>query len=73
MLFIRTPQADKLNINELSDVNRIEIIDVTGKLVEAIEISNFNVTINTSDLKSGVYTVVFYTDDGVLTSQFVIR
>ncbi len=67
------PATDKLNINEVSDVSRIEIIDITGKLVEAREISNFNVTLNTSDLKSGVYTVIFYTDEGVLTSQFVIR
>lgn len=67
------PTKGILNINELFDVNRIKIFDVTGKLVESIEINSINVTINTSDLKSGVYVVVFHTDDGVTTSQFVIR
>jgi hypothetical protein len=67
------PATDKLHMDELFDVERITIFDVAGNFIKSIEISSINLTLNTSDLNSGMYIIAFHTGNGVRTSQFVVH
>lgn len=65
------PVEDVLNINDLNDVNKIEIFDITGKMVQSAIVESNRISVNISALNSGVYIVSFYTKNGIKTNKFV--
>ncbi len=65
------PVEDFLNINDLDEVSKIVIFDVTGKQVKSLFVRSNRISINTSDLNSGVYIVSFYTKNGIKTNKFL--
>jgi len=65
------PVNDVLNIGDISSVSKIEIFDVTGKIVYSTEVNAPNISINTSNLSNGIYIVSFINNKGVQTSKFV--
>ncbi|NOX87207.1 MAG: T9SS type A sorting domain-containing protein [Chlorobi bacterium] len=65
------PVEDILNIDDVTDVNKIVISDASGKLIESVSVNSNRVSISTSGLNSGVYIVSFYTEKGILTSKFM--
>ena len=65
------PVGDVLNISNLEDVNRIEILDVSGRLVLSRDVETNRVSINTSELTNGMYIVSYHTSNGIQTSKFV--
>ena len=65
------PVGDILNLSNLEDVSKVDIFDVTGKLVLTRDVETRQVMINTSELTNGIYIVSYQTSNGVLTSKFV--
>ena len=65
------PVGDVLNISNLEDVNRIEILDVSGRSVLSRDVESNRVSINTSELTNGMYIVSYHTSNGIQTSKFV--
>jgi hypothetical protein len=49
------PVADQLTVSGIAKVNRIEILDVTGKVLRNVEVNSDEVTLNVSDLRKGMY------------------
>jgi hypothetical protein len=72
-LIYPNPAKYKLNINDLIDVYRIQLFDVTGKLCKSLEVNTIHISMNIADLKCGFYTIVFHTEEGIATSALMIR
>jgi hypothetical protein len=49
------PAQDEITITGLAQVNRLEIMNITGKLIRNIEITGDEVTVTISDLNKGMY------------------
>ena len=49
------PATDQLTIRGLAKVNRIEILDITGKMLQKVVVTEDEVTLNVSNLLSGMY------------------
>jgi hypothetical protein len=68
------PVNNTLNLENVSDVNRIEIYDITGKLAKFVELEmNSNITIDLSDLNTGVYILKASTEKGIQSNKFIKR
>jgi len=66
------PVVTVLNIDNTSDVNLVEVFDVTGKLVRTIQVALAqSVTIDVAELQEGVYIVNVTNDKGTQTSKFI--
>jgi hypothetical protein len=49
------PAIDEIKISGLAKVNRLEIMDITGKILRKVEITGEEVTLNISNLSKGMY------------------
>ena len=49
------PAVDYVTITGLKNVNRLEIMDLTGKVLRIIEVTGEELTVNISDLQAGIY------------------
>ena len=65
------PVFNTLTISDIDDVNRIEIFDVSGKIVKSIEVSTEKVSMNLSELNSGVYIISLHNESGIQTTKFI--
>jgi hypothetical protein len=66
------PVGNQLTIDNIGDVNKIEVYNVIGEMVKSVNsLPSTGITINTSDLTSGVYFVTFHNESGVQTTKFV--
>ncbi len=66
------PVGDELHISNLDGVEEIEIYTITGTVVKSFDnITTETFTINTSDLRSGVYFLSVRNKNAVLTNRFV--
>ncbi|MAE09402.1 MAG: hypothetical protein CL661_11925 [Bacteroidetes bacterium] len=66
------PVTTSLNLYNISDVTKIEVYDITGKLVRTVQLDSAQeVSIDVADLNVGVYIVNVYNDSGVQTAKFV--
>ncbi|NQX98673.1 MAG: T9SS type A sorting domain-containing protein [Flavobacteriales bacterium] len=63
------PASTKLKITTELPINRINIIDVTGKLVKMIVQNKKNIDI--TDLVSGIYFIQIFTEDKTLIQKFI--
>lgn len=65
------PVGNVLNLSDLEDVSKVEIFDVTGKLVLTRDVETRQVIINTSELTDGLYIISYHTANGIQTSKFI--
>lgn len=66
------PVNDKLTIANLSGINTIEIINISGELVRKIdETSLQTINVNTSNLAKGFYFIRVINQAGIITTKFV--
>ncbi len=66
------PVLTVLTIGNASDVNQVNVYDVTGKLVRSMQSQSVQkVTIDVTDLQAGVYIINVSNDKGIQTSKFV--
>jgi hypothetical protein len=71
--FFPNPVSGVLNFVNLSNIQRIEIFNVVGQRVNIMETKNAgSASMNTSNLKSGVYFIKFYsTDNSYSIAKFI--
>ena len=63
------PTSDILNIKSEQKISRIEVYDISGKLLKSVEGKDKNVSV--SILNKGMYLVKLYTENGVVNSKFI--
>lgn len=66
------PVTNKLTLKTENKIEKVSIIDITGKIIK--EISNFtsnSIEINTSELNQGIYYLSIYTGEEVILRKFV--
>ena len=63
------PTSDILNIEPKQTISKIEIFDLSGKLVKSE--SGKDKKISVSNLTKGMYLIKIYTENGVINSKFI--
>lgn len=63
------PTSDILNIETKQNISKIEIYDLSGKLVKTANGKDKKVTV--SHLNKGMYLIKLYTETGVINSKFI--
>jgi len=71
--FYPNPTTGLLFISNASNINKIEILDVSGKLELTVLNSNTEIQLNVSQLKAGMYIIRAYTTDNVYETKFLIN
>lgn len=65
------PTSDVLNIETKQTISKIEIFDLSGKLLKSESGKDKKITV--SQLAKGMYLIKLYTENGVVTSKFIKR
>jgi hypothetical protein len=66
------PASTELNVSNIQNVNKIEILDVTGKIVMTINSTDRNeIKVPVSNLTRGLYFIKFTTEKGKLIKRFI--
>lgn len=65
------PLQNELRIHATTNMNKIEILDATGKLCYFEDSPSKEITINTQDLNSGIYFVKIYAGAAIYSKQIV--
>jgi len=65
------PVIDVLHLSNTASINKIEICNANGQVVLMLRNSNEQMNINTSGLTNGIYFIRAYTNNNVITKQFV--
>jgi hypothetical protein len=67
------PVVDQLNIESSVNIQEIRIINLVGQTVLIQKADANNMTINVSDLRSGVYNLKLKMDDGFVNKKIVVN
>ncbi len=59
------------SITILQQVNKVKVIDITGKVMTDFNTSDYNCRLNTSNWTQGIYIITVITTDGILISDKV--
>lgn len=65
------PFKDEIVVINDNAITKIEIIDITGKVVLTSELNNNKVIVNTSALKNGIYYIKIYNINEVQTQKII--
>lgn len=65
------PVLNTLTINGVNDVNKVEVFDISGKLVRSFIVDTDRLSMNLSELKGGVYIINLHNKTGIQTSKFI--
>ena len=63
------PTSDVLNIQTEHKISRIEVYDLSGKLLKSVDGNNKKLAV--SSLNKGMYIIKLYTENGVVNSKFI--
>ena len=68
------PTSGQLTIdNSEMMINRVEVYDVYGKLLNMVEVNDVQTTMNVTNYAAGTYFVRIYTENGMVTKRVVKR
>jgi PKD repeat protein len=67
------PVKDVLNIQGTANIEEVTFTNMVGQVVLTLKADNANVTINTSDMKSGVYNLRIKMADGFINKKIVVN
>jgi PKD repeat protein len=67
------PVTDKVTVKSNNNIKEVQIFNVTGQVVFNQTINSKIITIYTTGLSAGVYTVKAITDNGTITRKIVIQ
>lgn len=67
------PANDIININSENQIQSIEILNISGQVVNYENISSNKAEININNLSSGVYFVKIYTENSISTQKLIIE
>ncbi len=67
------PATDEVNlsVNTTSEVKAVRIFAITGKLIQTVNIGEYNEGIDVSELNQGIYIISVETDTEVLNKRFI--
>lgn len=65
------PFKDEITISNNATINKIEIVDVTGKIIYSELQNNNKILIHTGNLKTGIYFIKVYSNDTVITKRML--
>ena len=65
------PAVDKWNIVSETQINRIDLYDLSGRMVRSIEAKDNHVSVNASTLPKGTYLLQIHTEQGVQQRQVI--
>lgn len=66
------PANTILNVNANSNIQSVEVFNMMGQKVDAIDANNTQVSINTSAYNSGMYLMRVTTENGVTNTKFTV-
>lgn len=67
------PASNKVTVSLKGEASKVEVMDLTGAVIKTIDSNGTDkITINTSDLSSGIYTMHITTRNGVGTAKFTV-
>ena len=67
------PVKDVLTIESVSNIQQVQIYNITGQVVLTTQTSSKSVTMNTSLLKSGIYFLKVKTDSGSFDKKINVQ
>jgi len=67
------PATEVVNVKGTGDYTRIMIIDLPGSIIKDFKISNDLVSINISDLRSGIYVMILYNQNGTAFKKKIVK
>jgi hypothetical protein len=67
------PVTDVVNIKGTSEIRDIQVVNLVGQVVLTQQVNSKNISINTSNLKSGVYNLKVRMDDGFVSRKIVVN
>lgn len=65
------PFSDILNISSVYTIDKIQIFDISGKLIFSDDINSNNTSINVSTLNSGMYILKIYSNNKFITKKII--
>lgn len=65
------PVLTTININNTSDVFQIDLFDALGKMLRTVKVATDQITLDVTDLQSGVYFVNIHNKKGIQSSKFI--
>jgi hypothetical protein len=65
------PAQDQLTIQHSTAMNRVQIFDIYGKLLQSEELDGTSTSLNVSGLSSGTYIVRITDDQNVVVRKFI--
>ncbi|XOV66494.1 MAG: T9SS type A sorting domain-containing protein [Fluviicola sp.] len=68
------PAKDQLKIKASENINRVDIVSVSGAIVKSVELFNTSeTTVNVSDVTNGVYLANIYTENEKIVKRMIVR
>ena len=67
------PAVTTITIETSVLINRVDIVNILGNVVYSQTVNATNITVDVSNLQSGIYNIKGYTLEGVITKKFVKR
>ncbi|RUT79668.1 T9SS type A sorting domain-containing protein [Ancylomarina longa] len=71
--FYPNPVRDILYLENLNQVKQIQLFDLSGRAVLAVQTPNNSVNLNMNALKNGMYILVFELEDGSRLSKKILK
>lgn len=65
------PASDRINIKGVSEIEKVEIYSIEGKLVKSFSAKSKSVSFNISHLPAAVYMIKVITEKGTLSSKWI--
>ena len=67
------PVTDVLNIDNLVNINRVELLNILGQPIKIIDINSNNIELDMSSLNSGIYILKLTSNSGITVSKRLIK
>ena len=67
------PAVENVTITAMERITRVELYSINGKLMQQLACNDAKVSLNVSNLNSGMYIAKVYTDGGVATKRIVVK
>jgi PKD repeat protein len=67
------PASDVVNVQASSNIVDVQIFNLVGQLVLNQKVGSKNVSVNTSNLKSGVYDLKVVMNDGFINKKIIVK
>ncbi len=67
------PVNGSLYLNNLEGVSQITVSNILGQTIISESVNSINMTINTNELRKGVYIVTFVTENGLVRSDRIVK